>query len=149
MQRRLVQIFICILEWGKGLVKIKTVPGPSLHNLSSVVCLLVCGVTSIRCFFQVYKAMRVIDEIDKTLRICTSLILFTLTVFVQFTVSTHCMCIHSNNIGMSVDIAVGCMQGYIVQHHNLLHGFIHFKLLSYLLKLLFNLMQIKLETSLS
>ena len=34
MQRRLGQIFICLLEWGKGLVKIKTVPDPSLHNFS-------------------------------------------------------------------------------------------------------------------
>ena len=30
MQRRLGQICICILEWGK----IQTVTGPSLHNLS-------------------------------------------------------------------------------------------------------------------
>ena len=32
------------------------------------------------------------------------------------------MSVHSNNIGTSVDVAVGCMQGSIVQHYDLLHG---------------------------
>ena len=30
--------------------------------------------------------------------------------------------VHSNNIGTSVDVAAGCMQGSIVKHHDLLHG---------------------------
>ena len=30
MQRRLVQIFMCILEWGKGLVKYQDRTGPEL-----------------------------------------------------------------------------------------------------------------------
>ena len=30
------------------------------------------------------------------------------------TVSVQYMCAHSNNIGMSIDVAVGCMQGSIV-----------------------------------
>ena len=34
MQRRLGQIFTCVLESGQGTCKIKTVPGPSFHNLS-------------------------------------------------------------------------------------------------------------------
>ena len=32
------------------------------------------------------------------------------------------MCTHSRNIGMSVNFAVGCMQGSVVLYHGLLHG---------------------------
>ena len=30
--------------------------------------------------------------------------------------------VHSYDFGTSVDVAVGCIQGSIVQYHNLLHG---------------------------
>ena len=36
--------------------------------------------------------------------------------------NTVTVSVHSNNIGTSVDVAVGCMQGSIVKHHDLLHG---------------------------
>ena len=45
----------------------------------------------------------------------TSLILYRL--YNAVTVS-----VHSNNTGTCVDIAVGCMQGSIIYHHNLLRG---------------------------
>ena len=45
----------------------------------------------------------------------TSLILYRLY-------NTVTVSVHSNNIGTSVDVAVGYMQGSFVQHHHLLHG---------------------------
>ena len=47
------------------------------------------------------------------------------TVCVHWSGSWHSTCVqctYISNIGMSVNVAVGCMQGSVVLHHNLLHG---------------------------
>ena len=48
MQRRLEQIFTCILEWGKGLVNNQDHTRPSLHNLS-------CACYSIKILLETYE----------------------------------------------------------------------------------------------